>query len=295
MKNHTLIAPALIALSIISGCYANYDTTFRYSVGGTVSGLEGGTLVLKDIGALSEVERETLLTIDDDGPFELPYKLSDNIYYSIKIETLPAGKKCVIVNGAGLTNRLNVTDIEIACADELRYAFVSSQSYTGNLGGLTGADDKCQALADASSLPEIQNKSWKAWLSTLESSASSRLEHSTFPYITTQNLLIAKDWDDLIDGELSQAINTDQNGNQVGTVYLNYPVWTNTNQIGNIVGHENWSSCDNFTNDDFVEDEDQFNWHAPVGRIYGSSYQWTHMTYRDCWTFQHLYCIQQPY
>jgi hypothetical protein len=39
-------------------------------------------------------------------------------------------------------------------------AFVTSATYDGNLGGLTGADQKCQARADAAGLPG----SYRAWL-----------------------------------------------------------------------------------------------------------------------------------
>ena len=40
------------------------------------------------------------------------------------------------------------------------YVFVTSQTFTGNLGGIAGADQKCQDLADAAGLPGI----YKAWL-----------------------------------------------------------------------------------------------------------------------------------
>jgi hypothetical protein len=51
------------------------------------------------------------------------------------------------------------------------YAFVSSQTYDGNLGGLGGADSKCQSLADAVSLPGT----FKAVLSDSNNDVSARL------------------------------------------------------------------------------------------------------------------------
>src|SRR4029077_17175057 len=58
--------------------------------------------------------------------------------------------------------------------------FVSSATYGGgNLGGLTGADPKCQSLATAAVLPGT----YKAWLSDDTTSAASRLTHSTNPYV----------------------------------------------------------------------------------------------------------------
>lgn len=49
-------------------------------------------------------------------------------------------------------------------------AFVTSTTYTGNLGGISGADALCQARADAASL----GGSWIAWLSTSAINAISR-------------------------------------------------------------------------------------------------------------------------
>ena len=40
------------------------------------------------------------------------------------------------------------------------YVFVTSETYTGNLGGVAGADDKCQALADQAGLPGV----YMAWI-----------------------------------------------------------------------------------------------------------------------------------
>ena len=51
--------------------------------------------------------------------------------------------------------------------------FVTSTTYTGNLGGLSGADSKCQARATAANLSGV----WKAWLSTGDLAASSRITH----------------------------------------------------------------------------------------------------------------------
>jgi hypothetical protein len=71
--------------------------------------------------------------------------------------------------------------------------FVSSETYTGDLGGLDGADAKCQALADAAHL----GGTFKAWLSTSTVDAADRLTHSTRPYTLVDGTLIANDWTDL--------------------------------------------------------------------------------------------------
>lgn len=49
--------------------------------------------------------------------------------------------------------------------------FVTSQNYSGNLGGLSGADSKCSSLASAAGL----GIKWKAWLSDSNTDAKDRI------------------------------------------------------------------------------------------------------------------------
>lgn len=72
-------------------------------------------------------------------------------------------------------------------------AFVSSVGFTGNLGGLAGADEKCQALADASEL----GGTFRAWLSDSVSHVSMRFPHSPAPYRQLDGSLLAANWSDL--------------------------------------------------------------------------------------------------
>lgn len=71
--------------------------------------------------------------------------------------------------------------------------FLTSQTYNGNLGGLSGADAKCQALADAAGLPGT----YMAWLSDDTGSPSTRFARSTGPYQLVDGSKIADSWDDL--------------------------------------------------------------------------------------------------
>lgn len=57
---------------------------------------------------------------------------------------------------------------------EHNLAFVTSEQSNGNLGGLAGADLRCQAAADAEQLPGT----YVAWLATREISATSRLDNA---------------------------------------------------------------------------------------------------------------------
>lgn len=104
--------------------------------------------------------------------------------------------------------------------------FVSSPS-SGDLGGLAGADMKCQTEAASAGLTGI----FKAWLSTPTVSVSSRFTQHAGPYETlvgTTLVRIANDWADLTDGALLAPISTNALGQGVG----GQQVWTATGPDG---------------------------------------------------------------
>jgi hypothetical protein len=124
--------------------------------------------------------------------------------------------------------------------------FVTPQLFTGgSIGGLVGADAKCQTAADAASL----GGTYKAWLSDLTGSPSTRFTRSLIaPYVRTDGLVLAANWDDLTDGQLGGPINrTAANQPAVGgsACGTNVDVWTNTRTDGLIASDS--LSCNNWT------------------------------------------------
>ncbi|HEY8376347.1 MAG TPA: hypothetical protein VIK91_07660 [Nannocystis sp.] len=96
-----------------------------------------------------------------------------------------------------------------ACLVNLpRIVFVTSAAWSGDLGGLTGADAKCQMLAEAAGL----TGTYKAWLSTESEPAKDRLTHYSVPYVRTDGVQVAADWDDLTDGTLAEPIDRTEQG-----------------------------------------------------------------------------------
>ncbi|MCA9638830.1 MAG: DUF4215 domain-containing protein, partial [Myxococcales bacterium] len=61
-------------------------------------------------------------------------------------------------------------ECDASCQSEARHVFVTDETYNGALGGLAGADQKCQASASAANLPG----SYYAWVSASDGSPSSR-------------------------------------------------------------------------------------------------------------------------
>ena len=105
--------------------------------------------------------------------------------------------------------------------------FVTSVRFNGNLGGLKGADDKCQAQADDSA-SIVPSGTYLAWLSDGTDSPNTRFAKSSYPYLLPDGTKIAENYTDLTDGSIQHFINIDPTGK---TVAQN-PFWTGTNEDG---------------------------------------------------------------
>lgn len=170
--------------------------------------------------------------------------------------------------------------------DRQKFAFVTSQVYTGNLGGVSGADFICQSLANAGGLPGT----YKAWLSTNKLSPAISFFKASVPYVRTDGVRIADNWDDLVDcigGCLDNPLNRDELGRQVVPGRL---TWTATNPDGTLftgaVGG-NTFSCTNWTSA-------STNARALPGNVDATGEEWTReLPAVSCAVPAHLYCFQQ--
>jgi hypothetical protein len=139
----------------------------------------------------------------------------------------------------------NVDDNCNSLIDEnlVKYLFVSSALYSGNLGGLDAADTKCQELADTSAL--IPRGNFRAWISNSTQSADINMGGPRgIPIHRVDGVLIANGLSDLEDGSLTAPINRDENGLLVSGAL----VWTGTNYDGERMGGDfcsEWSSSSN--------------------------------------------------
>ncbi len=160
-----------------------------------------------------------------------------------------------------------------------KVVFVTSATYSGNLGGVAGADAKCAARATAAGL----SGTFKAWISAGFSDPSSTFTRSTFPYELVDTTVVANNWAALVSGTLSHAINLDENGAAV--VGLGR-VWTGTYRDGTTNGHPG-QLCLDWTTGEFG---------APTGAQGGLSKtdsEWTYWQIRTCDFLGNLYCFQQ--
>jgi hypothetical protein len=167
--------------------------------------------------------------------------------------------------------------------------FVSSQLYNGNLGGLAGADSKCQALATRAGLPGV----YKAWLSDSSSSPFTRFTHPQAPYEDTKGNLIALNWTELTaGGNLRRGIVYTESGDDVGGVNGTV-AWTATSQQGTLnaphCSPPYLSYCDCV---DWTEDQ---SYTGECGQAWWSytNHYWTDAFNQGCSQIARLYCFQQ--
>lgn len=161
-----------------------------------------------------------------------------------------------------------------------KVVFLTSAVYNGNLGGLSGADAICNAHAAAGSLPGT----YKAWLSTITASPSTRFTHPNVPYVLPDGTtVVANDWADLTDGSLAHAINQNE-ASAVSTTFFN--TWTGTSPLGTSVG--SGEDCSAWTN------ASSFQLTSQTGDWWSIDARWTvaHNTF-VCSAGQRLYCFQQ--
>ena len=118
--------------------------------------------------------------------------------------------------------------------------FVTKVSFNGNLGGLTGADDKCQADADDPT-SIVPSGTYMAWLSDGIESPDTRFSKSQGPYVLPNGTKIADNYSNLTDGSIPHAINVDATGKLLGFTYY----WTGTNANGTSAQY--FQTCDGWT------------------------------------------------
>jgi len=155
--------------------------------------------------------------------------------------------------------------------------FITSTSYNGDLGGLSGADLKCQQSADSVNLGGV----WKAWLSDNTTSVADRFNHTNTSYKDLAGTIIANNWVDLTDGTIQNPITVTEINSNIGD-----HVWTGTRDNGEIM-NPGESKCLNWTS------SSDFSGAGAVGHSGYSDYRWSWGSSFGCNTAFRLYCFEQ--
>ncbi len=157
--------------------------------------------------------------------------------------------------------------------------FVTSALYQGfALGGLYGADQRCQSLAAKARL--ARPLTFTAWLSTPSMPASDRLLHSRGRYVLVNGLVVADNWDALTSGTLKNAIMVDETSMTQET-----PVWTGTLASGQPAPASDF--CEDWDDDSMLLKLGGFGFSASTDAT------WSYFEDAACDSNARLYCIQQ--
>ena len=187
-------------------------------------------------------------------------------------------------------------DGEAACTDGCRWqgrlVFVTSASYTGALGGVTGADLKCRTLAMAAGLANW-NK-FRAWISDSVSSPSTRfqqLDVADEPYVLLSGRVLAADFNELADlGPRTGIAIT-----ETGAALFEQLVWTNTSAFGEVFHAADhcaeWTSSSLATVARLGVNAVEFE-EGAVWDTWRSERLWTSFSTKECGSFARLYCFE---
>jgi hypothetical protein len=192
-----------------------------------------------------------------------------------------------VADGAGLDGVTPPVDGAVADApsgDGPRFGdrilFTTLALFNGKLGGIAGADAKCQAAAQASPKANVKVRSFGAWLSTADSSAASRFSQDLRPVKSSRDeVLAAGGWPELASAMHATELLFDETG---GLVNNNFTVWTGTAPDGTLAVSA--TTC--------------ASWTSLVGTgITGDGSQvvadWTLSVKTNCVEFAHLYCLEK--
>jgi sugar lactone lactonase YvrE len=133
-------SPAGQACEVVngSGTVAGFDVTnvgvtcrTLRLVGGTVGGLAGGAVTLRNSTTADEV------TVSADGPFSFGVRVPDGRGYAVTVTSQPPGRSCLVAGGTGTVNGADVTSVVVTC--EVAVPLVYSV-YAGDMGGPGNAD-----------------------------------------------------------------------------------------------------------------------------------------------------------
>jgi hypothetical protein len=141
----------------------------------------------------------------------------------------------------GVFNETNYGVDIVFVPGNFKYVFVTDGGYTGNLGGIVGANSICQTEAENDGLPGT----YKAWISVVaqpnQLSPSNDFTHLTnIAYRQVDGSLVANNWSDFTSGSTRNAYWLSGTGVNLTTDHF----WSDTTNTGTLFGSQ---SCADWT------------------------------------------------
>jgi hypothetical protein len=113
MRNRIYLPLLFILTSLIlSACGggSSSTSTTTYTIGGTISGLTSGSVVLQNNGG------DALTISANSTTFTFATALANSATYAVTVGTQPSGLTCSVSNSTGTVASTNVTNVAISCA-----------------------------------------------------------------------------------------------------------------------------------------------------------------------------------
>ena len=271
-------SPVILSVSInystnqITATGTNFSTSPTVTFGGTA------------VSVLSSTTTQITATLPTGlvaGTYKLSITTNPGLIGEIAVEygsitpALTFSTLCSLIPRALASTGNNINLASVGCD---KIVFVSSQVYTGNFGGPSGANASCQELANEGGLPG----QYKAWLD-----GSGDFDEASVPYIQIDNRnsgtslpVIANSYAELISSSLIISINETEQRLDVTD-----NAWTGIDlSLG--APYPTGHNCNNWTSDSSSID-------GTVGRTSSIDGTWTNYIPRPCNLTQRLYCFQQ--
>ncbi|AKV01580.1 hypothetical protein AKJ09_08243 [Labilithrix luteola] len=102
-------ASGVVQSANVTGVVVNCATN-KYTVGGTVSGLAGGSVTLQNNGGAD-------LVVNANGTFAFPTPIASGATYAVAVKTQPGTptQTCVVTHDSGTMGTAKVTDVQVTC------------------------------------------------------------------------------------------------------------------------------------------------------------------------------------
>ena len=178
----------------------------------------------------------------------------------------------------------------VACDDQCkgkRYVFVTSIYYKGNLGGIEGADQKCNTLAAAGD-GKLNDKTFKAWIAASPEDEPAKRFNSNFPgeYVLVNETVISNGGWQSFASSLNKNLYAPININEKGQIIANnFETWTNVTLNGKMQSDS--LSCNQWTSSG--------NYAGLQGSASSSENgEWTNKSHKLCNLEARLYCFENP-
>lgn len=122
-----------------------------YTIGGTISGLTGAGLVLRDNGG------DNLTVAAKATAFTFKTGLTTGTAYAVTVLTQPShpNQYCTVTNGTGTVASANIANVTVSCINIGRFAFVTNYTGGGGTGDVSAftIDPKTGALSAVAGSP----------------------------------------------------------------------------------------------------------------------------------------------